>query len=165
MFPSVNITEKMGFRTIVLDIFPYLTVITLRKNPFYTLLSHVEPPNLIFWKTKEISLKNTCYKRGFGCFLTNWWTLFFGVVFGQPGLLALPNIKRPFPKNEDDYQKCGQPFFGTQSLTYFKKPSFIETPRTVMGVGIMSKTVSKNLAFWNLNEQMLILPLSVIWSS
>ena len=138
--------RKMGSNKIGFENFPCLNVTNLRKNQFYTRLSHVEHSDLVFWEADKRFSRNTQFNWGFRCFPTIWNTLIFGAGSGQTGFLALSNFKCPFLKNEEWYQKFGRPLFGTHSLVYISKLSFPETPETAIG-GIKSEEVSQNLAF------------------
>ena len=44
----------MGLKKLGFGIFRYLTMTKLGKKPFYTLLSHVELSNLVFWEADRL---------------------------------------------------------------------------------------------------------------
>ena len=141
--------RKFGLNKLGFDNFPYLTVTNLRKNPFYALLSRVEPLDLFsakltryFWRVNIIFEVLDVFQQ-----LEVHW--FFGNVFGQIGFLALTNFRCPFLKNEDRCSKIGRPLFGTHTVNYISKLSFTETPKTVVGG---DKVRDK---FWNIRISVL----------
>ena len=141
-------SRKLGLNKLGSDIFPSLSVTTLRKNRFSTVLRHVEHWCLVFWKADKLFLLNTCNNWGFGSVPTIWSTLTIGADFGQNGFLALPNFKCPFLKSwEDRYQKFGRTLFGTHASVYISKLSFTEIPKTVIGGDIFRK-VGISLPHW-----------------
>ena len=127
--------ENWGKGNYVFDIFPYLLVTNFRKNQFPTLLSHLDPLDLVFWKTNKLFLTTSCSNWGFGFYPPIWNTLNFGVVFGQIGFLALPYFKYPFLENEERNQIFGRIFIATHPLICFRKLRFADIPKTVIGGG------------------------------
>ena len=64
-------SRKLRLNKISFVIFPCLTEANLRKKPFNTFLSHVEPSNLVFWEVDKEFLTNICVIFWFGIFSNN----------------------------------------------------------------------------------------------